>query len=71
MLFSAAGRDDPDDFFAIVILPVRVHHHQYRAAARLNSNGSERMPALLPVIVNSIHAHQAIGIFENKRRQRE
>src|SRR5579871_472837 len=44
MLFSLTGGDDADDFFAMAILSIGVHHQQHNDGTELD--GAECMPAL-------------------------
>jgi hypothetical protein len=46
MLFSFPGRDDADDFFAMMILSNYVYHQQHRPDSRFNTYCPDGMPAL-------------------------
>jgi len=47
MLFSRAGRDDADDFFAISLLPKNVNHKQHGNTSCLILNRADCVPTLL------------------------
>jgi hypothetical protein len=47
MLFSRAGRNDADNFFAILFLPVNVHNKQHGNTSKLIPNRANRVPTYL------------------------
>lgn len=47
MLFSRAGRDDADDFFAISLLPINVNYKQHGNIFSLILNCADCVPTLL------------------------
>jgi hypothetical protein len=46
MLVGLSGRDDADDFFAMLRLPICVDNQQHGSGIGFQPNRSERMPAL-------------------------
>jgi hypothetical protein len=72
MLFSRAGRDDADDFFATIVLPVHVNNQQYCASPRFNLSCTYRMPALFfRLAVDAVRIDQAAFVLKHQRRQFE
>lgn len=47
MRVSGAGRDDADDFFAILPFSIHVHNQEDSGPAGFETNGAEGVPALL------------------------
>ena len=56
MLFSPAGRDDADDFFAIDVLPIGVDNQQDGRSLRLEANFPKGVPPLFSRFVDAIRA---------------
>jgi hypothetical protein len=71
MLFSPAGRDNTDDFFAIPVLPVCVNNEQHDGGRGLNRHGAESMPARFSRLVDAVQADQTVIVFEYQSRQLE
>ncbi len=71
MLFSPAGRDDADDFFAIDVLPISVDNQQNGRSLRLEANFPEGMPPLFSRFVDAMRADETVFVFEDERRQLE
>jgi len=71
MRTSLAGRDDADDFFAIIVLPVRVHYQENRWSRPCDMRHSKRMPALLSAPVNAIQVDKTEIILKGQRCQLE
>ena len=67
MLLSASGRDDPDNFFAMMVLSVHTHHKQHAGGRFFELNRSNRMPPLLTRVVNPVGANHAQRIFKHQR----
>jgi hypothetical protein len=65
MLFSLTGGDDADDFFAMAILSIGVHHQQHNDGTELD--GAECMPALLSVFVYTVQLQKTMLVFEGER----
>jgi hypothetical protein len=66
MLVSPAGRDDTDDFFAIIVLSVRVNDHQHESDRGLNANRSNCMPALFTgLVIDAILSEEATFVFKD------
>ena len=71
MLFSPAGRDDADDFFAIGLLPIGVDNQQDSCSPGREANSPEGVPALFSRFVDAVGADEAVVVFEDERRQLE
>ena len=70
MFFSRTGRDDPDDFFAMIVLPIRVNDQQHRSRAGRNSSRAECMPSFLPrPAVYAVCTDEAVFVFKDERGQ--
>jgi hypothetical protein len=70
MLFSRAGRDDADDFFATNVLPLHVNNQQHSASAGLYQCRANRMPSLLHgLVVDALRVDQAALVLKDQRRQ--
>jgi hypothetical protein len=70
MLFSRAGRDDPDDFFATIVLPVHMNNQQHGSGPGFNPNCANRMPALFfRLAVDAVRLDEAAFVLEHQRRQ--
>jgi hypothetical protein len=70
MLFSRAGRDDADNFFAKIVLPVDVNNQQHGPSPAFNLSCANRMPALLlRLAIDAVRADQAALVLERQRRQ--
>jgi len=70
-LLRPAGRDNPDDFFTMRVLPVCVHNNQHGGGPRLDANTPDRVPVLFPRLVYAVRTDQAAFVFEDQRRQLE
>src|SRR5258708_8966066 len=57
MLFSPAGRDDADDFFAMTVLPICMYNQQHRNRIGLDVSGPDRMPTRLSSFVDAVQPH--------------
>jgi hypothetical protein len=65
MLFSPAGRDDADDFFAMIVLPVCVNNQQHDSGIGLNLSRADCVPAWFSRFVYAVQAHEAAAVFED------
>ncbi len=68
MLTSFTGRDDTDDFFAIVVLSVRVNNEQHGVSLSFDMNGSNRVPSLLATLVDPVRISQTSLIVKDQSR---
>jgi hypothetical protein len=72
MLFSRAGRDDADNFFAIVFLPINVNHQQHGSSSEFIPNRADCVPALLSgYSIDTIWSDQASLVLEHESGQLE
>jgi hypothetical protein len=71
MLFSRAGRDDADDFFAMTVLPICVHYQEHGGNLGLHLSRANRMPPLFPYFVHMVQAHETALVFEDQCRHFE
>jgi hypothetical protein len=70
MLLSRAGRDDADDFFATIVLPVCVNNQQHGASPGLYPGCANRMPALfLRPAVGAVRVYEAAFVLKHQCRQ--
>ena len=70
MLFSRAGRDDADDFFATIVLPIHVNNQEHGSSPGFNLSCADGMPALFfrPAI-DAVRVDEAAFVLEHQRRQ--
>jgi hypothetical protein len=72
MLFSRAGRDDADSFFAIMSLPVDVHHKRHGNNFQLVPNRANRVPMYLACCgIDAVRDDQAQLVLEDESGQLE
>jgi hypothetical protein len=69
MRVGAPRRNDADDFFAIAILPVRVHYQKDGRDPWLKRNGPKRLPSLLPGVIDAVESEQAVLVVKDQSRQ--
>ncbi len=68
-LVCFAGRDDTDDFFAILfVLSINVHYQQQRQSTRSQFDSAYQLIPLLAVLVDAVFHENIVGIGECKRR---
>jgi len=66
MLFGRAGRDDADDFFATIILPIHVNNQQNGSSAGFYLNCANRMPALFfRLALDAVRVDDATFVLEH------
>ena len=64
MLFSRAGRDDADGFFATIVLPVNVNNQQHDASSVFYLSCANRMPALFfRLALDAVSIDEAAFVF--------
>src|ERR1035438_10353561 len=68
-LFSRAGRDDTDDFFATIVLPIHMNNQQHGVDSRFNASRANRMPALFLRFPIKTVPNEAVFVLESQRRQ--
>jgi len=59
MLFSPTGRDNADDFFAMIVLSVCVNNQQHDGDLCVNTRRADCMPALLSFFVDAVPTYEA------------
>jgi hypothetical protein len=70
MLLSRAGRDDADDFFATIVLPLRVNYQQHGTSPGFYPGCANRMPALfLRPAAGAVRVYEAAFVLKHQRRQ--
>ena len=65
---SFTGRDDADDFFAIVVLPVRVNDKQHGSFLNPCLDSPDRMPSLLATLIVPVRINQTSFIIKDQGR---
>jgi hypothetical protein len=65
MLFGPAGRDNADDFFAMIVLSVCVNNQQHYGDLSLNTGRADCVPAPLSCFVNAVQTNQAAVVLED------
>jgi hypothetical protein len=71
MLFSPTGRDDADDFFAMIVLSVCVNNQQHYRDLSLNTHRADCVPPSLSCLVYAVRTDKAALVLEDQRRQLE
>jgi hypothetical protein len=68
MPFSRAGRNDADDFFAIMFLPAHVQHKQHSNNSHLVPNLANHVPTYLSCCrIDGVPDDQAKLVLEDER----
>jgi hypothetical protein len=65
MLFGPAGRDNADDFFAMIVLSVCVNNQQHNGDLWLNTGRPDCVPASLSCFVDMVHTDKAAFVLED------
>ena len=70
MVFSFAGRDDADDFFAIAVLPLCMHERHSNDFS-FDASRADRVPTLLAGFIDPVPDDEAVQVFEHECGQFE
>jgi hypothetical protein len=65
MLFGPAGRDNADDFFAMIVLSVCVNNQQYYGDLWRNTRRADCVPASLSCFVYTVRTDKAALVLED------
>jgi hypothetical protein len=64
-MFGPAGRDNADDFFAMIVLSVCVNNQQHYGHLGLNTSRADCVPASLSCFVNAVQTNKAAVVLED------
>jgi hypothetical protein len=71
ILASPAGRDNTDDLFTILLLPVCMNYEQNVSGPRLNRDSAECVPMLLAGLIHAVQTDEPPLVLKDQRRQLE